>query len=168
MKMPTLPQVKKFAKNRTAHTLVRNYLLLKTLAEMKREEVDAIHLEILTEAPIFSDAEFSRRPRRQILKSNELYLSTDEDACKDFYAESNARLKAAGIKPEEMESDYCPALVAENVARAAAREMFDYGREAFGIPEVWDLKIINDLETLIIQMVTNEPSFEPLAIKEAA
>lgn len=49
----------------------------------------------------------------RILSHNLLYLSNDENAFNRALQEIDRRLKSKGIKPAEMDVDYCPASVAE-------------------------------------------------------
>lgn len=145
------------------HSLVRAYLLARTFAEVQRERVDAIHLAILTECPIYAD-QFDTT--EQITHSKDLYLSSDEAACQDFYAESDARLRKAGIKPADMPRDYCPALVAENLLRKIERELIDVSGKPFGVDADGLLCARGGLDNwkqwidLVCKLIVNLPNFE--------
>jgi len=109
---------------------VRAYLLARTYAECERERVDKIHAQILRECPIEADQFEKRGP---ITSAGKLYLSSNEEACKDFYREADRRLRAAGIKPDAMPRDHCPALVAESLQRDAEHLLVDTAAPVFGL-----------------------------------
>ena len=108
---------------------VRAVLIAHAFAETMRAEVDKVYLEILTECPVYAD-QFDNT--RQILKVNDLYLCSDKDLCQDVYDEAHVRLRAARLKPADMDRDKCPALVAErllvdteHILVLAAEEVFE-------------------------------------------
>lgn len=92
-------------------TLVSTYLLARIYADIKREEVNVIHTQILQDIEIHANT-YGRTER--LFKMNDLYMCNDDTLCAKIYAEADKRLKAAGIKPADMDSDYCPALTAEH------------------------------------------------------
>lgn len=145
------------------HSMVRAYLMARTFAECQRERVDEIHLAILTECPIYADM---RDGGEAITRSKDLYLTTDEAACQDFYAEADARLRKAGIKPADMPRDHCPALVAENLLRKIERELIDVSGKPFGVTADKLLCARNGLENwkqwvdLVCKLIVNLPNFE--------
>jgi hypothetical protein len=126
MKKPTIKDIN------TPETiaLVKAYLKARAYAETMRAKVDEIHREILTECPIYAD---KRDGGDQILESKNLYLSNDDAACEDFYEESDRQLRAAGLKPDEMKRDFCPALVAEGLLRNASAALVDHSGKPFGL-----------------------------------
>jgi hypothetical protein len=145
------------------HSLVRAYLMARTYAECQRKRVDEIHLAILTECPIYADM---RDGGAAITRSKDLYLSTDEAACKDFYAEASARLRKAGIKPADMADEFCPALVAENLQRKTERLLIDESGKPFGVTADGLLCARGGLENwqkwidLVCRLIVNLPNFE--------
>lgn len=145
----------------TVHTLVHAYLLARTHAECQRERVDAIHLEILTECPIYADKDDGQA----ITKSGNLYLTSDDQACKDFYAEADLRLRNAGIKPMGMAHESCPALVAENLLRKTERALIDESGKNFGVSSESLLCACNGLDNwekwldLVCKLIVNLPNF---------
>lgn len=108
---------------------VNNYLLAKSYAEVMRQRVDAVHREILTECPIYAD----RDEGQQILNSRDLYLCSNEALCADFFAEADHRLCKMGIKPADMPTEHCPALVAENLECKAKNFLADVSGRPFGV-----------------------------------
>jgi len=99
------------------HKLVRAYLLARTFYEVTKEKVDAVYAEIMEEIPVYSDAK--HRVQRggkveRIYDHEKLYLTDDDEACRRIWDEADKRLRAAGIKPDNMETDHCPALVARS------------------------------------------------------
>lgn len=168
MKTPIIPQDVKSA--------VSAYLMARTFAEVTREKVDAIHLAILQEAPIYANCD--HEDGHPILESKDLYLADDqEDEIKDFYKKGDKRLRAAGLKPAEMEEDFCPALVAECLQRDTERLVIHAGAEMVGKPNGKDfangllclgLEQYQRFVDLTVGMVVNSPGFKsPLTGKAA-
>lgn len=114
-----IPKVEEVA-TREVKELVSAALLVRAHAELVREKVDEIHREILIECPIYAN-QFGRTD--QILTSSDLYLTNDDGARQDFYDEADKRTRAAGLKPDDMPRDFCPALVAEQLRRDAERRI---------------------------------------------
>jgi len=153
---------------------VNAYLLARTLAEVKREEVDKVYAEVLAEIPIYKDLVGPRSGEKlgndeRITTNKDMYLSEDEAACRRIYDEMDKRLKAAGIKPQDMETDYCPALVAEDLQRQAewlvidttAGEMLEEAD-----PEEFRHKLLcaglekyHQFTDLCIKLVVNHPDY---------
>ena len=98
------------------------YLLARAYHETMREKVDEVYREILTEIPVYAD-QFDHT--EQILDVKNLYLCSDDEECKDVYAEGNKRLREMGLKPDDMPDSHCPALVAERDQRDAERAIFE-------------------------------------------
>lgn len=97
--------------------------------------VAPIQAQILREVPMFNDLEAGRRgykPER-ITDWQLTYLSTDEAAAARAFALADERLKAAGIKPAEMEADFCPALVARTERVDAQRALINATAAPFGL-----------------------------------
>lgn len=111
------------------HSLVSAYLMARAYAETMRASVDMIHGQILAECPIMED----KRDGAPITASKDLYLSSDDAACADFYAEANKRLRAANLKPADMPDEHCPALVAEHLLTRIERELIDESGKAFDV-----------------------------------
>lgn len=102
------------------------YLVTRAYAETMRERVDETHKDILTECPVYAD-QFDRT--RQILKSGDLYLCSNDDLCQDFYDEANHRLRKLKIKPDDMPNEHCPALVAEEIQRNTRRLLIEIAEQ---------------------------------------
>lgn len=132
------------------------------------EKVDAIHLQILTECPIYSDRidcrGFVEEPR-QILKSSDLYLCSNEALCRDFYAEANKRLRESGLK-KDMPDSHCPALVAENLQMQLEHKLVEASGRDMGVTVNTLLCARHGLENLrkwldlVIGLVVNAPDFK--------
>ena len=111
-----------------------NYNLLK-IRQFLHEKVNQVYSEVLEIHPIFEDFMSERRngASRRILDVDKMYLSTDEATCKEIYADANFTLREKGIKPADMDDDYCPALVAESIQREAERLIVDSAAEMLGL-----------------------------------
>lgn len=82
---------------------------LKLVANDLRQEVDLIADRLLaTECPLFDEE------GQRILKHNLYWLAQDQNHLNAFYAAMNRELRAAGLKPADMDDEKCPALVAEH------------------------------------------------------
>lgn len=129
---PTLPQFKQWA--RENRHLARAVCKAQAVAETMREAVDKIQRQILLDVELYDDlaAEHGGRERQRITDPKLTYLSTDEAACQRYFAECNKRTRAAGLKPDDMPDEYCPALVAEDIQRRAERALLDSGGTLFG------------------------------------
>lgn len=88
---------------------VRLYLEKHAIAEETRARVDVIQRQILAEeVKLYANPDGLR-----IFDPEETYLSDDEEAWQRYQELCDAKEREGGIKPPEMELDYCPALVAE-------------------------------------------------------
>ncbi len=92
----------------TVKSLVNSYLLARAYAQTMREKVNEIYKVILTECPIYSD-----REGEQILDPDRLYLCSDMTLVQDAWDTADHRERKAGLKPDDMSDEKCPALVAE-------------------------------------------------------
>jgi len=153
---------------------VTAYLLQRTRAEVMRKHVDAVHREILEECPIYADIDHDGgAPNgKQILRSKDLYLCSDEALCEDFYNEADHRLRACGLKPETMERDFCPALVEER--KRIETEWFlinEVAGPTFGVDNDGLLSIglekRQQFIDLIVGAVVNTPGFKHPLTNEA-
>jgi len=98
------------------------YLRTRAFAETTRKAVDRVQREILAASPLSNDWEQRHgEPPRLITEPSEAYLCTDEAAMAQYYQRCDSRLRRAGLKPEDMPFENCPALVAESVASGAVR-----------------------------------------------
>lgn len=129
MTTPTLPQFKQWA--RENYNLAMAVCKAQAVAETMKEAVEKIQRQILREVELYDDLAAGRE-RQRITDPKLTYLSTDEAACQRYFAECNKRTRAAGLKPDDMPDEYCPALVAEDIQRKAERALLDSGGALFG------------------------------------
>lgn len=167
MKTPTVADVNTPA----VYSLVRSYLLARAYAETMRARVDEIQRAILEECPLPVDPEWLERTPGwfssvTITEPKHSYLGTDE-ACADYYAECNARERAAGLKPDDMPDDRCPALVAESMLTDAENALIEESGRPFGVTNHKLLCCRKGLETrqrwidLITSLIVSTPEFVP-------
>jgi hypothetical protein len=94
---------------------VEAYLHARANAETIRQSVDEVQQDLLTDSPLPNSTdhgpEFITDPDRTYL--------AEEEAVIRYFGEMDARLREAGIKPDDMDKDHCPALVAEDIQRQA-------------------------------------------------
>lgn len=169
----TLANAERFAACPTTHSLARAAILARAFAETMRARVDPIHAAILAEAPIYVAPEWRERarnagrlpetsetPPERITDWEKLWLASDADAA-DCYAEADRRLRAEGIKPDDMEANYCPALVADHLQIDAETALIKHLSETFGFP----MPTLPDHRAraldLALTLATNHPKFTP-------
>ena len=121
------PDIKKVA-TPTVKSLVSSYLMLKFLASVMREQVDAIYADVLRENPVYED-----RTKKQIYLEQHLYLCPDDKAVQNIWDIAGKRLTEAGIKPADMDKEKCPALVAEHDLVKIEWLLIDEDGKPFGL-----------------------------------
>lgn len=148
------------------------YLLTKAQYEVIKEKVDKVYTEILTEPQfaIYNDMEIRQEratEKRLITDSSKMYLSDDEETCKAIYIEADKRLKALGIKPQEMKTEFCPALVANDQLNKAQRALIESVGQMLDQPDnFFDLLLrnyskFNEFVDLSVKMVLAHPDYTP-------
>jgi hypothetical protein len=153
---------------------VNAYLMAKAYAQLKREEVDGVKLELLMESVYMVTPENERRGRKdeRIIEPRYDWLMSDEDS-KDYHANVNHIERERGIKPAEMPDEHCPALCAEHVQMQA---------ETLLIETAWPMAADDDCGRnllygekrarfieLIVKLVINREGYKnPLTGKELA
>lgn len=163
--MTTLDTVKKAVINPEVFSLVGSYLLARTNAELVREQVDKIETEVLENYPIYSTPRRGEKSER-IYLGRYLYLSDDEQACNQAYELFDKAERAAGLKPDDMSVDHCPALVAELLLSDVENAILESVAPALGL----DVGLIygnnrKKMLDLIVRAVVNHPDFEIPEIK---
>lgn len=114
---------------------VRAYLLARTHAAVMRDRVDAIKTEVLAEAEWWTDAgDPAEGARRRITEPAFDWRMATADH-ERYLVELDRRARAAGLKPDTMPADYCPALVAESVVMQAAACMVDLAAPFVGFEQ---------------------------------
>jgi hypothetical protein len=147
------------------HSLVNSYLLQRAYTEITREQVDLVYAAILNEIPAYATLD---QTNERITKSSDLYLCEDNELCARIYDEADKRLKAAGIKPQDMHHDYCPALVAEDELRKIVRVLVDTSGKPMGVSAdrllCTGMKQYDKWVDLVIGVVINSPNFKPVKL----
>lgn len=115
---------------------VAAFLLAKTYAELKREEVDAVKREELATVAYMVAPEHREdgKPER-ITDPKRDWLMPDEDF-KDYLAQCEKVELERGIRPADMKPGYCPALVAESLLTDAERVLVAATEPLTGVK--WD------------------------------
>ena len=150
---------------------VSAYLMARAYAETMRSAVDEIQRTILEECPLHD-----RRDDVLITDPKDAWHCDNEHELKDYWAECDARLRAAGLKPANMPDTHCPALVAEHVqmqttwliAEAAAKMLkldFD-GKELNCRLLCMGLDKRREFIDTIVGLVVNLPDFKSPPAKE--
>jgi len=144
-------------------SLVNAYLMARAFSETMTEKVEEIQKEILEECPIFENT-YGRSAK--IVNFDKLYMH--EGDVTDLYNESDIRTRAAGLKPADMEKDYCPALVAKSLLSDIENKLIEASGRPFKVTNNGLLCSGNGkgLENrqkwidLIVKMVVNAPGFK--------
>ena len=106
--MTTITMPTKAEARRDFAPLVVAYVAARTIAETLREKKNGIARAILAGYEMHS-----RYDGKRITEESRTYEADDEHATK-YYALMNAAMRKAGLKPDDMPDEYCPALVAES------------------------------------------------------
>jgi len=149
---------------------VNAYLMARTYAETMREAVDKIQRAVLQEYPMDVAQEWVDKGMEKegaITEPKHTYLASDVDA-KRYFAECNQRTRKAGLKPDSMPDEYCPALVAESLlcdteqllARCGAEMMGHDGDEFLHKLLCAGMEKYHTFTDLITGLVVNLPDFK--------
>lgn len=142
---------------------VDNALMARAHAELKREAVDKIERQILSERPYMADQSLTKGPPERITDPKLGYLICEPDWT-DYHAKVKAIHLANGYTPAA--EGKCPALVAENLQRQAEDVLIEAAEEFF--PEITKDKLLcmpNSLEQLqkyidlLVGLVVNAPGY---------
>lgn len=114
-------------KFRELKPLLAEYIESAREANRLRQIRDSIGRDILAGMEIYDMYEGKR-----ITTDQYAWMAGDEDA-KRYYAAMDKALRAAGIKPEDMETEYCPVLIAENKAREIKTAILIEGAKVMGV-----------------------------------
>ena len=113
----------------TPDLLAAGYLVLSMTVRAKamRAEVDIVQYEVIKGFDFRDDlvARHIGRDPEPITRPQDLYLSEDEEAVARYYVAVDLALRKAGLKPETMDQDHCPALVAEYAQLEAEWALLD-------------------------------------------
>jgi hypothetical protein len=101
---------------------VAAYIEARATAQATREFVDKVQRELLTDM-VLTDA--TERSRGRITEPGDVWMAYNDKQFTQYLSELDKRLRATGIKPDDMEADYCPALVAEDGQRKAELVVID-------------------------------------------
>lgn len=149
---------------------VSAYLLARVYAETMRDKIDEIQRQILSEIPLINPKDGQR-----ITEPKYSWTCTDDELMLEYYAECNIREREAGLKPSDMEDDFCPALVAENILSDTRKLIFDAAAEMLDMDidgkELHHRLLCRGLDEmkkfidLVVGLVVNLPDFKkPLAL----
>ena len=99
-------------------------LAARVIAEDARDKVDVVARVVLRTVELYTDLGAGRRrTRKRILENDQVYMSEDEAGCSRFYKDLDTELRHRGWKPPTMDTDHCPALVAESALLDAEIEV---------------------------------------------
>ena len=138
---------------------VNALLLAKTHASMQREAMRKIDLELIDWlAPVYGNIH-SGKVGKPITDPKHLWMMGDEEAA-NYYAERDKAIRKAGY---DVKPGYCPALIAEEVERIAARTLIEASEEFFGTSAddliCSGIANYNKFVDLLIGLVVNHPNY---------
>lgn len=153
---------------------VNAYLMARVYAETMRAAVDKVYKESLEIFPLYTDRNelrdpSRRKPKERIFDHDKMYLSKDEETCKEVYADVNFQLRKQGLKPDSMPDDHCPALVAEHLQVKTQWLLIECAAEMLGESNPKDFNnqlLCAGLDThkkfidLVVGLVVNLPDFK--------
>lgn len=120
-----------FENNQELQQAVFDMIAAQAAAKVVRKKVDNVYKSLLEDNEIY-EADHPWCTGKRIMDNKHLYLASDEDF-KRIYAMANRVLVQIGIKPPDMDYDYCPALVAENYAITLENAVIDMSGAPFEI-----------------------------------
>ena len=156
---------------------VNAYLMARTYAECMREKVNEVYKESLGIFPLYTDRNKRRGGKSErIYDPEKMYLSKDDETCKDVYADVDFHLRKRNIKPESMPDGHCPALTAEHLQTQAQWLIIDTAGEMLGETGDFQHKLLcagldkyHEFIDLVVKMVVNMPDFaNPLTGRKVA
>lgn len=109
----------------TIINLVREVLRKKAIAQVLREEVNAIAKIALTQIEAIADDVPEIEPPFRCREWKDLWKVSNMDVCEKVYRLMDKLEKVAGIKPKDKEWDFCPALSAEWALTIAETALVD-------------------------------------------
>ena len=109
------------------------YIAALAMTQTIAEIVNPIEAEVLAGFEFYNDLSVKHGlERRRITDPNDLYLSEDEEHGLEYYAAVDQRLRAAGIKPDDMPAEHCPLLVAEHEQTKAEWALIEAAAKMLG------------------------------------
>jgi hypothetical protein len=145
-------------------------LMARAAAELKREQVDKIHRQILNDNEYLSNTELTKKPVERITNPEWTYLMRD-----DHFADYHANVQAVHLENgyAKAAEGFCPALVAETLQTAAENVLIEASSEFFeGITNEKLLCMANGLERrqqyidLLCKLVINAPGYRCMTPQE--
>lgn len=119
---------------------VGKYIVCRAIAEVVRKDVDGVQRAVLQKMTLMDDS-------RRIFNPDRVYLCEDQKVLHRYWTKVDKKLRAANFKPDDMEFDHCPALVAEQAQLQAGWAILDEAAKMLDIYE--DSGSLND--TLLCQ-----------------
>ena len=163
IKPTSKPQLSDFL-NPAVRQCVNTYLLARTYAKVKREQVDVIQRAVLAEPEHCLQFTLCRKaqegPPPRITDPRLVYGCEDDAACRRYFAECSRRERAAKIKPADMPEEHCPALCAEHLLVQAENCLIDASGAFAGLTA--DMLYAEKRDKwldLVCRIVVNAPGF---------
>ena len=95
--------------------VVSDYLVKKAFCEVMQKSVQKIQRQALVEIEMFNDMSIKHGiAKKRIADPKLTYLCEDESATQEYYVYCDREERQAGLKPDSMPFEHCPALVAES------------------------------------------------------
>lgn len=127
MRTPTIQQFKAWAKRN--HSIAMAVVQARAFSQCERARVDAYIQPVFDLFDFYVKEEWRKgQPCKgvsadwRILEPSHLYLSDQEELCKEFYAECDKEHRKHGFTGPEC---HCPALIAENLVIKAEAAMIE-------------------------------------------
>lgn len=138
---------------------VNAYLMAQIRAETIREKVNVIQRDILSESPL-SPGELAAKCKHTepITDPKYIYLCDDQAQLADYFAEASKREREAGLKPDEMPDEHCPALVAEHFQTEVENMLIKAAGKPLGIDHLYG-ELRKRFLDLVVRLVVNLPDF---------
>ena len=153
---------------------VSAWLLAKAYSELMTKEVEKIaHRVLITEIELYNDLDVKHEQaeKTRITLKNDTWLTLDETEFKRYIEVMDNETRKAGLKPDDMPLEHCPALVAEHKLVECNWLVLDCAAEMLGIEGDFKndllclgLEKYHKFIDLCVGLVVNLPDFEKLTI----
>ena len=149
---------------------VRAWLLAKAHSDLMTQEVSQIaHRVLITDIELYNDQDVKheRAERKRITDKNDTWLTLDETEFKRYIKVMDNETRKAGLKPDDMPLEHCPALVAEHQLIECNWLVLDCAQKMLGIKGDFKndllclgLEKYHGFIDLCVGLVVNLPDFE--------
>lgn len=149
-----LATVKRLAKDSELKRLVADLIVERAKLEVIAPEIEAIYNTVLRDFHFTYADERDSRFGERITDYSDLYRTDDDTAA--YYERVKQALEAKGWLKDMKSRDHCPKLCQEQVVKEIEGKIIDLARTTFDLPEIWNMKLRDNLLEITIQLAMRE------------